>query len=104
MTRKDLEQDWLRLTRDVLPGLAAVRGWPIRFDHCFQRVALDAVFGGVWYDHVKERPAYRSIPTDRQAEAVSIAKGFAAGTLDLPAYNARSLAWRRARKAAEGQA
>ncbi len=49
-SRKALEQDWLRLTRETLPALALARGWPVRADHCFQRILLDNVFGGRWYD------------------------------------------------------
>lgn len=40
-----LIDDYLALTRDVLPGLASREGcdWPIREDHCFQRVVLDTI-------------------------------------------------------------
>ena len=55
MDRAALESEWLHLTRVVLPGLTGARGWPIRADHCFQRVLLDVAVGGVWYDAVAER-------------------------------------------------
>ncbi|MGR3435698.1 MAG: hypothetical protein ACU0CO_12545 [Shimia sp.] len=100
MTRSALEAEWLRLTREVLPALAASRGWPIRADHCFQRVCLDAACGGVWYDYVPGRPAYRHAADPILDQAVRLARGCADGTEDLPALNRRSLAWRRARKPA----
>ena len=44
-SRADLEAEWLELTRGILPGLARSRVWPVRADHCFQRILLDAVVG-----------------------------------------------------------
>ncbi|USU12479.1 GCN5-related N-acetyltransferase [Sphingomonadaceae bacterium OTU29THOMA1] len=97
--RAALESEWLHLTRVVLPGLAGLRGWPIRADHCFQRVLLDVAVRGVWYDAVAERPAYRFIAIDLLRAAVALGRDVADGTQDLPALNRRSLASRRARKA-----
>lgn len=90
-----LEARWLELTREVLPRMAAGRRWPIRLDHCFQRVLLDATFGEPWYAHVKGRPAYRAMTECELARAVLLAEAVAAGEADLPAMNAASLAWRR---------
>jgi hypothetical protein len=92
--RERLEERWLNRTRTILPALAAPCGWPIRFDHCFQRVLLDCAFGGVWYHHVRARPAYRVVPLDALARAVALGEAVAAGGADLVALNARSLAWR----------
>ena len=93
--RRDLEQTWLQITRVTLPGLSASRGWPVREDHCFQRILLDAVCGGVWYDQVNGRPAYRRIDGERLAAAVALGERVAAGEEDLRGLNAQSLAWRR---------
>jgi hypothetical protein len=93
--RAALEARWLHLTRTILPSLAAARGWPVRNDHCFQRILLDAVCDGRWYDHVQRRPAYRHLDQARLREAVSLAERLERGEADLHALNARSLAWRR---------
>jgi hypothetical protein len=74
--------------------VAASRGWPIRLDHCFQRVLLDHAFGGAWYDHVAGRPAYRAAAADALARAVALGEAALAGTQDMSTLNARSLAWR----------
>lgn len=92
--RAALEAEWLRLTRAVLPGLAAERRWPIRADHCFQRILLDAACSGRWYDHVPGRPAYRHADPAILARAVALGRGAVAGEVDLPDLNRRSLAWR----------
>ncbi|WP_245640830.1 GCN5-related N-acetyltransferase [Sphingomonas taxi] len=98
--RAALEVAWLTLTRGTLPGLAGLRMWPVRADHCFQRILLDAAVGGIWYDAVEGRPAYRFIAVDLLERAVSLGQGAAEGTVDLAALNRQSLTWRRERKAA----
>jgi len=54
-----LIDNYLRLTRDMLPRMARNErcDWPIREDHCFQRVVLDTICGAIWYAHLG-RPAY----------------------------------------------
>jgi hypothetical protein len=94
MDRPTLEAEWLHLTRTVLPALARERGWPVRNDHCFQRILLDNALGGRWYDHVAGRPAYRHLGDEALARAVELARAAKAGTLDLKDFNRRSLAWR----------
>lgn len=94
MDRALLEAEWLTLTRETLPGIGGARGWPIRADHCFQRVLLDHAVGGCWYDHVVGRPAYRTIDDARLAAAIALGRSVAAGTADIVALNDRSLAWR----------
>lgn len=103
MNRAALEARWLDLTRRALPAEAALRGWPIRADHCFQRVLLDAACGGVWYDRIAGRPAYAHAPAPLLAEAVRLAEAVLAGETALRPLNARSLAWRRARRASQTQ-
>ena len=95
--RETLEREWLALTRQVLPALAAERGWPIRLDHCFQRVLLDHAVGGCWYEAIERRPAYRHAPPEILEAAVRMARAICDGRCDLDAANERSLAWRRAR-------
>lgn len=92
--RAALEARWLRLTRVDLPALADVRGWPVRLDHCFQRILLDAACGGRWYDHIARRPAYAHAPDAVLARAVALGQAVAAGSADLRALNAQSLGWR----------
>ena len=92
--RTELEQRWLHLTREALPAIAEARGWPIRNDHCFQRVLLDAACGGCWYDHVTGRPAYRAASDDVLTRAVTLADQVLSGAADLLALNRQSLVWR----------
>ena len=94
MDRAALEAEWLDLTRHALPAAARERGWPIRLDHCFQRVLLDVAFGGVWYDFVEGRPAYAKAPQDALERAVALGRSALTGGADLPALNRQSLAYR----------
>ena len=94
MTRADLEARWLDLTRRAMPAAAADRGWPVRLDHCFQRILLDHATGGVWYDAVPKRPAYAHAPDAVLRRAVALGEAALAGDADLAALNRQSLAWR----------
>ena len=96
--REAIEGEYLKLTRQTLPKLAAEAGdWPIRFDHCFMRVCLDHAFGGCWYDHVdrKRGPAYKVVPTDKLRGAIDVARRIERGGRGvLVPLNRQSLLWR----------
>ncbi|MEM8576804.1 MAG: hypothetical protein AAGF60_03050 [Pseudomonadota bacterium] len=76
-----------------MPDLARARGWPVENDHCFQRIVLDHVTGGVWYDHIA-KPAYKNLTPDQARRAAALAEDIVAGRADLSALNAQSLVWR----------
>ena len=88
---------WLALTKEQLPARARAERWPLRDDHCFQRVLLDAACGGRWYDHVPARPAYRHLDPERLGNAVALAERLAAepdAVVLLRELDAQSLRWR----------
>ena len=97
MDRAALEARWLELTRRTLPALAHERGWPVDQDHCFQRILLDNACGGIWYDFVPHRPAYRHADPELLARAVQLGEACAEGGEILRELNRRSLDWRRRR-------
>lgn len=86
---------YLHLTKTVLPDMARQPGprWAVCEDHCFQRIVLDMVAGGVWYDHIA-RPAYRHLTAAQARQAVALCEAIRAGTVDLHRLNRQSLAWR----------
>ncbi len=95
--RSRLESDYLDLVRRRLPERASAEGWPIRFDHCFMRIALDHAFGGCWYDFVDRSrgPAYRSISDEALGRAIAVAQSLLREDRQyLEAMNRQSLAWR----------
>jgi hypothetical protein len=94
-THLALIEQYLHLTRTVMPALAQTskRHWPIRNDHCFQRIVLDTICGGVWYDHIA-RPAYRHLSQAQAAEAVQLCDQIIAEVTDLNVLNGQSLSWR----------
>lgn len=85
----------MHLTTDVLPALARSGGrdWPVREDHCFQRIVLDTICGGVWYAHLA-RPAYKHLSPDQALRAVALCRDIAEGRADLRQLNHQSLIWR----------
>lgn len=93
----DLREEYLRLTREALPRTARADGWHLTEDHCFQRVLLDRVSGGVWYDHIA-RPAWRNASEAQLERLVADAhRLLEEGEALLTAWDADSLRWRRAR-------
>ena len=97
MTKKtdDLVSAYLHLTKEVLPTLArnGRRNWPVFEDHCFQRIILDHVCGGVWYEYL-DRPAYKNLTKDQVQRAVKLCEDIADGHKDLQKLNQQSLIWR----------
>ncbi len=83
------------LTGIVMPELALDRSrkWPVVNDHCFQRIVLDAVCEGVWYDHI-QRPAYKNLTYAQASKAVTLCEAILDGSADLTALNRQSLLWR----------
>lgn len=93
MGREDLNEEWFALTRERMPGLAEVRGWPVRFDHCFQRILLDNAVGAKWNEEIPA-PAYRNAPDEVLERATRLGQAVVDGEADLDELNANSLAWR----------
>ena len=85
---------WRDLVRRVLPSAAVDHPeWPIRLDHCFARVILDAVCERPWRE-VIAAPAWRTMDAVQLATAIALAEAIVAGSADLRALDAQSLAWR----------
>ena len=85
---------WLDAMRRRLPEAARNRAdWPVRLDHCFGRVILDAVYGRPWRK-VIPAPAVRNMDEAALRRALAIAEAVLAGEADLHALDARSLALR----------
>ncbi|MEM6588843.1 MAG: hypothetical protein AAF641_10375 [Pseudomonadota bacterium] len=93
--REDAVARYLHLTKEVMPAIAreAGRRWPVVNDHCFQRIVLDAISGGVWYDHIA-RPAYQNMTKDEARRAAKLCEDIIAGDADIAALNQQSLMFR----------
>ena len=72
------------LSKEVFPTIARSyqRNWPVSADHCFQRIVLDHVFGGVWHEYL-DRPAYKNLTEDQAQRAVKLFEDIVHGHLDL---------------------
>ena len=90
---------YMHLTKEVLPSMARSdrTNWPVSEDHCFQRIVLDNVCGGVWYEHL-DRPAYKHLTKDQAKRAVKLCRGIIEGREDLRQMNQQSLMWRGKQK------
>ncbi len=88
-----LRARWRDLVGRRLPALAAERRWPVRADHCFARILLDAAVGAPWRTRIAP-PAWRNAPAPVLKEAVRLGEAAVAGMVDLGALNRRSRAMR----------
>lgn len=95
ITVNDPVGHYLQLTKQVMPEMAAsgLVNWPVRNDHCFQRIVLDAICGGIWYDHIA-RPAYKHLSAIQAERAVQLCENIISGAADIRALNRQSLIWR----------
>lgn len=89
-----LVSEYMYLSREVLPTITQIgrRNWSVSEDHCFQRIILDHVCGGVWYEYL-ERPAYKNLTKDQAQRVVKICEDIGDGNLDLQKLDQQSLIW-----------
>lgn len=92
-----LRHQYLELTNQVLPNLATSRHFPVRYNHCFQRIILDNLFGCCWYE-VLERgrePAYQQLTEAQLEQAIALANCIIEEPDSyLQSLNQNSLHWR----------
>lgn len=95
MNIQPLVQQYLIMTREVMPKMAreTTNKWPVKNDHCFQRIVLDSVCQGVWYESI-DRPAYKHLNYAQAKLAVKLCDEIIAGEVDLSQLNTQSLTWR----------
>ncbi|MGB3655729.1 MAG: hypothetical protein WBA41_31585 [Rivularia sp. (in: cyanobacteria)] len=97
MSIEKLRQEYLHLTNEVLPNLARQRKFPVRFNHCFQRIILDNIFGCCWYDVLDKRQgaAYQQLNATQLEQAISLAKTIVSQPDEyIQQLNHNSLRWR----------
>lgn len=93
-----LRQQYLELTNQVLPRLAASRNFPVSQNHCFQRIILDNLFGCCWYEVLerKQKPAYQQLTADQLEQAIALANNIIAQPdAYLHQLHQNSLNWRK---------
>ena len=62
MILDDLIISYMKFAKKVMPSMATDKqlNWPVKYDHFFQRIVLDTICNGCWYDHLK-RPACKHL-------------------------------------------
>ena len=89
-----------QLLNEVLP---ATFTQPVRHNHCFNRIVLDWLFGGVWYEYLDKSKTAISQLTEEQLQAMISRMELWLDQPDLLVMdNERSLNWRKNAKIAEG--
>ena len=94
------QQQYLHLTNQVMPEVAREQYWPVRLNHCFQRIILDILFQDCWYHHLNRTsriPAYRQLTNNQLAQALTIARQMIDSPAIVRQLNQQSLAYRNKR-------
>ena len=97
MKKNELQQQYLHLTNEVMPNVAKEQHWPVQFNHCFQRIILDALFEDCWYHHLDRNsriPAYRQLTEAQLAQSITIGERMIASPEEVKQLNRQSLAHR----------
>jgi hypothetical protein len=92
-----LRDRYLDLTNRVLPQLAKQRSFPVRHNHCFQRIVLDNLFGCCWYDALDRGagPAYKQLTKEQLQQAIALAEALIEQPDEyIHQLNQNSLRWR----------
>lgn len=92
-----LRNQYLELTNQVLPKLARSRDFPVRYNHCFQRIILDNLFGCCWYEVLERKrvPAYQQLSEAQLEAAIALANNIIVEPNSyLHELNQNSLNWR----------
>ncbi len=92
-----LRSQYLELTNHVLPNLSATRKFPVRYNHCFQRIILDNLFGCCWYEVLNQQgePAYKQLTEAQLEQAIAFANSIVNQPDSyLHQLNQNSLTWR----------
>ncbi|BAU13703.1 hypothetical protein LEP3755_42440 [Leptolyngbya sp. NIES-3755] len=97
-----LRNQYLELTNRELPSLASARKFPVRYNHCFQRIILDNLFDRCWYEVLERKriPAYQQLSEAQLESAIALANQIIAQPNSfLEQLNQNSLKWRGHQKA-----
>lgn len=92
-----LRDRYLHLTNQVLPAIAPERSFPVRFNHCFQRIILDNLFKRCWYEVLDrtQGAAYKQLSVAQLKEAIALAEAMVDRPVNyVQELNENSLRWR----------
>ena len=95
MILDDLIISYMKFAKKVMPNMATDKqlNCLVKYDHFFQRIVLDTICNGCWYDHLK-RPAYKHLGKNKALKAVKLCEDIISGNANLHALNRQSLIWR----------
>jgi len=92
-SQSTLIKRYKHLLNEVLP---ATFTQPVRYNHCFNRIVLDWLFGDVWYNHLNQSKTAISQLSEEQLQKMIVRMELWLHQPDiLTQDNTNSLAWRK---------
>jgi hypothetical protein len=90
-----LRQQFVSLSEVELPQKAKDTGcYPVRYDHCFKRIALDIAVHQCWYD-VIQKPAIRHATAKQLQRAIALLEVMRESPDEAKRFNQMSLGFRQ---------
>lgn len=77
--------------------LAKRRQFPVKYNHCFQRIILDNLFGRCWYEVLerKQGAAYKQLSQEQLERAIALCQATITRSDEyIRQLNQNSLRWR----------
>lgn len=93
----EMRKRYWQATTEDLPEIASERGWPVQEAQGFQRLILDNICKGVWYDKIAE-PAISHMSEAQLRKAAYLAEDLLYGRRMLEPLEEQSRKWRNERK------
>lgn len=97
MDTRNLQGRYIELTNEVLPKLAHEQHWPVRYNHCFQRIILDTIFKDCWYNHLDRSsgvPTCKQLTDSQLQQAIQVSKRMISSLETVEELNRSSLSYR----------
>jgi len=95
LDRETISSEFNYMVENLLPRLADLHDWSVRYNHCFRRICYDVAVGQQWDEFIEESPAYEKMALSDLVNAYSVATVIAlVGEPILTGLNEVSLMYR----------
>jgi hypothetical protein len=93
-TRVRLLKAWEETIQRLVEKSQGVGGYPVKEDHCFKRILLDHICGGVWYEKIS-KPAKAHMSLEQLEGGIEAGRQMLENPERSWKWNRESLEWRR---------
>ncbi len=92
--RQEAVKEWEETIEKLVEKSQKSGGYPVTEGHCFQRIILDQLSGGVWYGKIK-KPAKKNMTQKQLEKAIEAGRQLLTNPQRTWKWNDQSKTWRR---------